>query len=293
MGLHENKNLNVIIYQDTTNKRARHLCQAMYVGIRKSGDYVVVQDINCYDNEIKSDVAVIYGLRDRLLQIFHDHCEQSHIVFMDLGYFKRTIKNKLDGYHKICVNSMHPNNYFQNKKNPDDRLKKLNIITKPFTKTGNHILVAGMSDKSAGVNGYRAEQYEKDVIQRLRKITKRTIIYRPKPSWGGAKPIDTVGYSSSKQKLKEVFKNCWASVTHHSNVAIDSIIAGIPAFIESPCAAFPVSSLGIADIDKPYYPDNDTLYQWLCDLSYAQWTPDEMRSGKLWSYLKYCGALNK
>ena len=149
-----------------------------------------------------------------------------------------------------------------------------------------------MSDKSARVNSYRAEEYERKVIQKLKSITDRPIIYRPKPSWGGARPIDGVIYSSPAQKLSEVLPKCWAVVTHHSNVAIDALVSGVPVFVgDKDCAAGQLAKVDLNEIENPYYPSQEERLKLLNNLAFCQWMPVEMRRGLPWRYFKEIGVL--
>ena len=57
-------------------------------------------------------------------------------------------------------------------------------------------------------------------------------------------------------------------------------MAGIPAFVTAPCnAARPVANLDLAQIDRPWYPDPDLVYAWVCHLAYGQFHNDEMSDG--------------
>jgi hypothetical protein len=69
--------------------------------------------------------------------------------------------------------------------------------------------------------------------------------------------------------------------------AIESIFHGIPAFTLAPAnAASPVSLQDLANINEPYYADQDKLYAWACHLAYGQVHVDEMKNGSALSIIE-------
>jgi hypothetical protein len=251
-------------------------------GIRKCNDQVhdIRQEFYHGPND---DAAVFYGLYEKLADAFVEYRRVGKMaVYVDLGYWGRTEGGKLKGYHKVSINSRHPTAYFQKRKHPDDRFKRFGLDIKPWTKSGGHILVAGMGAKAATVEGFKPNQWEQLAINELRKHTDRPIVYRAKNSWRSAEPIDGTIFSW-REPLEEVLENCWATVSHHSNVCIDGMLEGIPAF----CYHGVASVMGLQDLSKietPVYPDD--RYQFMCDVAYNQWTPIEMHSGACWRHLK-------
>jgi hypothetical protein len=277
--------LNVGIYCDR-GRRAVHLSQAMAKGVEINRDRCTLVNTASYIGETRYDVAVFYGLKGNLLQIHKDYVKEGRkAVLIDLGYWHRHWKGVLNGYHKIVVNSFHPSDYMQKVKHSDDRLRCLNIELKPFKKVGRHIVIAGMSEKAAWVYGLKPLEYETQVIEQLKNLTDRPLIYRPKPSWEDASPLPGIKYSPPTQPLNEVIQDAHAVVTHHSNVAIDCIINGIPAFVVDSIAK-PISKTDLAELENPYYPAEEERYQWLSDAAYLQWHVEEIRNGKAWAHLK-------
>ena len=70
--------------------------------------------------------------------------------------------------------------------------------------------------------------------------------------------------------------NAWAVVNWNSNPGVESVIAGVPAFVGESSLAAPVANLNLADIEKPLRPDRQ---QWLNDLAYTEWTVNEIAQG--------------
>jgi hypothetical protein len=252
-------------------------------GIKASGDTATEVSEEFY-NGPRLDAGVFYGLAGKLRQAFIEYRrEGKKAVYIDLGYWSRTEGGKLYGYHKIAVNGRHPTAYFQARAMPHDRVKRLGVSIRPWNKGGRHILVAGMGAKAADVEGFKPNQWEEAAIRELKRFTDRPIIYRPKPSWNNPIRIEGTTFSGKEERLEDVLADCHAVVSHHSNVCVDAICSGIPAFCWHGVAT-PMSLKELALIENPIYPDGRE--QWAANIAYTQWRPDEMKTGAAWKYLK-------
>lgn len=274
----------VAIYRIPNHRRSRVVCEAMGTGIRKSGDKTVVIDSSGYARNDAKRVAVFYGMRpplDRLIPEAREDGRKS--VYIDLGYWGRHDGGRWRGFHKVSVNGRHPTEYFMRREHDDIRAKALGLKLEPWKKGGRHILVVGMSGRSCAIDGYQPNQWERETIARLKEVTDRPIIYRPKPSWLGAVPLEGASYSPKMQQLAEVLAGCHAVVTHHSNVAVDALVAGIPAFCWEGIAT-PLSLQDLARIEAPLYSEART--RWLNAATYCQWSVAEMADGAAWRHLK-------
>lgn len=267
-------------------RRSRALCHAMSVGISRCGDKVALRSVVEFNGKPQADVAVFYGLRGRLMKVYHTYQEHGRqTVLMDLGYWKRLDGGRLKGYHKFVVNGIQPNRYYQNFKHEPTRLQTMELDIKPHNPEGEYILVAGMSEKSAGVYGMGPQEFEEDVIQALLEDTNTPIVYRPKPSWPDYKPIQGTKLSKPEDKIEDVLKDCKVVITHHSNVAIDAVVAGKPCIVLGDGVGMEMSST-LADLDNLYFPTDEERLQWLQDISYLQWNVSEIRRGKPWQHFK-------
>jgi hypothetical protein len=129
-------------------------------------------------------------------------------------------------------------------------------------------------------------------MQRIRDVTDRPIIYRAKsldiPRWNAGMPPN-VTVTQGTRPIADVLQDTWAVVTHHSNVAVDGLVMGVPAFTSEGVAATLALS-DVAKIERPYFPD-DLREQWANDVAYCQWSLREMRSGIVWRHLQEEGLL--
>lgn len=263
--------------------RSRVICHSMAAGMKRLGVDVHEMREEFY-NGPEYDAAVFYGLSGNLMQAFLDYRNKGKkAIYVDLGYWQRTLGGKLYGYHKVSVNGRHPTAYFQNRPKSNLRFQALGIPIKPWRKTGTHILVAGMGAKAAPVEGFKPNEWEEAAVRELRKHTDRPIIYRPKPSWTHPLEIEGTTFSPRTQSLEEVLQDCWAVVSHHSNVCVDALLEGIPSFCFYGVAT-PMSLKDLRHIEHPIYPEGRE--QWAADIAWTQWTPAEMEGGHCWKYLR-------
>lgn len=279
--------LSVAVYRIRNHHRSQVVCDAMAAGAAANGEHIVVKYEEDY-REVEADVAVFYGLEGNTPRIFKEYSEKAKAVYTDLGYWGRREGGRWCGYHKAVVNDRHPTTYFQKRAHMATRAQNLGVVAAPWQKNGSFILLAGMGDKGAAAEGYDAEYWERKTIETIRKYTRRPIIYRPKPSWKRARPIQGVGYSPSTVSIDHALRNCYAVVTHHSNVAVDALVLGIPVFCWKG-VAMPMASQDLSQIETPFFPSD--RQQWINDVAYCQWSIEEMKRGIAWRDLKNEGLL--
>lgn len=95
------------------------------------------------------------------------------------------------------------------------------------------------------------------------------------------RPVD-VSFKGDRRPLAERLRNCHAVVTWTSNVAVDAIVAGVPAFVAQYSAARPVAAgdvehLTSALLENPPKPDRST---WLRSLSAGQFDLADIAAGR-------------
>jgi hypothetical protein len=274
----------VIIYTAQANKRSVLIAEMMMRGAISRGIDAVVQSSRSFTGKPDARVALFYGLSEGLYSAFRAYRDTSgcRVVFVDLGYWARHKLTRWDGYHKIVLGDRHPTAYFQGKPRPADRIAEHKLEIKPWRKSGDgHIIIAGMSAKAAAAEGFAAESWERETAARLSALTDRRIIYRPKPNWSGAKPIKGT-VMDSRTPLDVALRDAYAVVTHHSNVAIDALIAGVPCVCPFGAASV-LSAHSIEQINN--LPMHGDRAQFAADLAYTQYSIDEMQSGIAWDYV--------
>jgi hypothetical protein len=200
--------------------------------------------------------------------------DKRDFYYVDTGYFgnERSASNP-NGWkywHRIVKNNLQHHELI---KRPSDRWEKFDRKLTAWKKDGRKILIAKPDEKPCKFYDIDLEQWTHDTVATIKQYTDRPIEIRER----APKRIDRTVGSTLKQALDD---DVFALVTFNSNAATESIMYGIPAFTLAPCnAASPVSSQQLANIENPYYPDMDKLYEWACHLSYGQFHVDELLSG--------------
>lgn len=279
--------MKVYVYKYPNSRRSDAIAEAMATGIRLYGDEVRVKHGSTYERP-DGDAAVFYGLMSPIMEGYK--AAGKPFVYVDLGYWGRHDGGRRHGYHKIAVNSRHPTSYFQKIKKPIDRFDHFHLDVNPWQdppEVDGYIMLAGMSEKAAKAEGFRAEEWERLAVGKIRRHTKRRIVYRPKPNWNEFKAIpgtETVRGSDVPGDVCRFLSDCWAVVTHHSNVAVDALLYGVPVFVEDG-VALPLSLSDLTFIERPrrWVTGRE---QWAADLAYTQWNVAEMIEGRPWQMLR-------
>lgn len=237
----------------------KRIAEAMAQGIRAAGDSLVTG--------VKADGCVAYGWKGwRSYQRF------PAFAYADLGYWQR------DAYYRFAVNGWSPERYVRQGL-PSSRFERLGLRVKPWRTGGTEIIVAGSTAKACADHGIVYQSWERRAVEQL-KGCGRPVVYRPKPSDTAAASIG--GVPMDRRPIGEALASAYAVVTHHSNTAVDALLAGIPVHCETgAAAAFSVPLDRIADA-----PLLEGREQFLFDVAWLQWTLGEMRTGECWKHLR-------
>ncbi len=269
--------MKIACHFNPTSRRSTHLALAMAAGASASG--LAVTTVPNFDSPA-ADIGVGYGWgHPGLFEAYRT--AGGHYAYLDLGWWGRKPKHDvLGGFHKISVDAREPTAYFRGNF-ATDRFAIHGLTAAPWRASGGHVLLAGMSAKSAKTRGFRPQEWEMAAIEQIRAVTDRPIVYRPKPSWAEATPIPGTIFSYPATPVETALADCWALVTLHSNVAVDALLAGVPVNVAEGVAA--EFSTPLAQIESPLMPDGRE--QLMADIGWQQWLPAEMASGACWRHL--------
>lgn len=195
-------------------------------------------------------------------------------IVLENGYIQTTTTQ-----YAVGLNGFNGWGNHRNDNSPPDRWESLGLEIKPWRTEGEHVLLfaqMGGHDYSLTMPGY----WPDDVVQRLSLLTRRPIIYRPKPS---RPKYLTRQYKNVTMPpfngvpLSNYFENAWVAVVYSSKAAVEALRCGIPALYDGPMSILrTVVERGIDLVENPPLPER---WPFFCDLAYAQWSKEEIATG--------------
>jgi hypothetical protein len=176
-------------------------------------------------------------------------------------------------WHRVVKNE---NQHSKIRQVPADRWEKLVAQDPSLAWTGwknydKKILLVMPNPKACKYYGIDYDTWVKETEEKIKKHSNLPIEVRIK------------GSRSARVKEYTIYdaldSGVHATVAMNSMAAIESVVHGIPAFVSVPCAAGPLSSFDITQLNNPFRPDPSIIEQQCRNLAYGQFTLDEILNG--------------
>jgi lipopolysaccharide biosynthesis glycosyltransferase len=218
--------------------------------------------------------AVIRGIAKK--KTIHACIEQGRdYYYIDTGYFGN---NKHKNFHRITKNGMQ----YVGKLDPECPSNRFELTGESLKKfrPGRNILICPPSQKAMSYWNMDLIEWLENTVAEIKQHTDRPIVIREKQPRSVRVNTDTI------QMALEQDVHCM--VTFNSIAAVESLMNGKPVFTIGPTstnAAEPLSNKNLKDIDNPFIPSLDEVYNLCCNLAYQQFTVKEMRNGIAWRML--------
>lgn len=203
------------------------------------------------------------------------------------------------GYYRVGVNGfLQDDANFNNAGSPPDRWKLLSrafgLRLKPYRRVGRHVLIVGQNPGDVSLRGADIFDWMHRTAMHARRVTERPIVVRPHPVTPRSMMKEfekrfmtlegIVVDHPPRRSVRTVLQDCWVLLAYSSSATIDALIEGVPCItFSSANMAWPVSDHNLERIEHPTLFERE---QWLSDLAYAQWSPEEMRAGITWRHLR-------
>jgi hypothetical protein len=191
--------------------------------------------------------------------------------FVDTGYTNFVTGKKL--WHRLVKNHIHHllsiKSYF-----PADRLHLLPSMPTPWRTDGDAILVVENSEDHYQMFGTTLSAWRDRVRTELQKYTDRRVIFRPKD-------LDRKTRDNLYEHLQE--SDYYCVITDASSSAIEAVWAGIPIITLGRHISTLVARTRLSDINELY---RGPIGNWLCALSYNQFTEKELYNGTALALIK-------
>jgi hypothetical protein len=184
--------------------------------------------------------------------------------FIDSGY-TNFLTSGQKPWHRLVSNHIHHN--ISDRPYPADRLGNLSCFPRPWRSNGSAILVVENSEYHYKMFGTTLKQWKTDIAAQLSQYTDRSVQFR-------AKPMNKKTRDSLYELLKQ--SDYYCVITDASTAAIEAIWAGIPIITLGQHITTPVAKTSIQDINTLY---RGPIGDWLCALTYHQFTAKEFSNG--------------
>jgi hypothetical protein len=260
-----------------SDSREVRIAQAMAAGAKRHGHEVV--ELSKVTDKMPGDLLISYGWVHELTHKMFSKYRASgrHYVFVDLGYWNRS----QTGHHRIAVDDWDSLGSLRTM--PDDRLGKSQPgpLRESWNSQSKEVMVAGMSAKAARSHGYRDQQWENQTLRHMQNTFPDYNIYlRPKPRKN----------SPHFGKLPRIVDAVNASrlvASHHSNVSVDCLWAGVPYFCEKGVGKWlSIDDLSRDEVLRALPPSTSVRRGLLASIAYVQYDLKEMAEGVCFDYIK-------
>jgi hypothetical protein len=190
--------------------------------------------------------------------------------FIDTGYTNFITGKK--HWHRLVENHLHhmpQMGYF-----PADRLQLLPSMPTPWRNNDGAILVVENSEYHYQMFGTTLSAWREQVQTELEKYTNRTVTFRPKEL-----------NCKTRDSLYDILQNSdyYCVITDASAAAIEAVWTGTPIITLGRHISIPVARTKLSDVNDLY---RGPIGNWLCALSYSQFTEKEMYNGTALKLIK-------
>ena len=286
----------------------REILTKFYHGIKASAGTDTQVDLELYNTYSPCDVGVILGSwkpRDKNHHnVRNDVVENAPcFVVVETPLLGRVVSSQ-HAQHRIGINGfLNHAGRFNYGDHDDSRLNTLGIKWEGWNQNPQgHILLMLQLPGDASLRGANLYEWAGHAVDRIRAVTERPIVIRTHPAHS-IKDSDEFHYLVSSltvlggypeirfslgkhHSFADDIKDAFCSVSYSSGSSIDSVLAGVPTVAADPANfAWDISTNYLNEIENVALAEPEQVQQWLNNLSYSQWSPEEMYDGTAWQHL--------
>lgn len=284
------------------DERETDLAKALQSGAKICGDEVEIRLADsAYDAKVVDcDLVCKVGVKSRYW--FRAYQEAGvPWLYADKGYIRERAPDKWLKYWRLSANSHHPIGFLTKARKSFDRAEAMQFSYKPWGQhRGAHVIVDGGSEKNLKFNGVVPETatiadidaHFKRLVEQIRQLTDRPVIYRPKPSSPNRTGISGTEFAYktrqgvNKKDVRYDLDRAHVVVSYSSAISYDAHKIGVPSIVLAGGPARPISSTSLDDIENPRLASDDERRQWLANLAWSQFEMPEFRNGTAWPIVK-------
>lgn len=296
-----------IFLETAGNFEEREILTKFYNGVANSAGQDVQVELELYNSYTACDVGVILGSwkpRDKNHHhVRNDIVENAPTFIVIETPLLGRIVNQQNKQHRIGINGfLNQSGVFNHGQHNNSRIKKLGIEWTGWKHNPDgHILLMLQLPGDASLRGINMYEWVNYAIRTIRSVTDRPIVIRTHPAhsikdsddfhnlvssvtlYGGSDITFSLGRHKS---FADDIAEAYCSVAYSSGSSIDSVLHGVPTLAADPGNfAWNISTNYLEDIEKIKLATEDDINQWLNNLSYSQWSSEEMHNGTAWKHL--------
>lgn len=192
--------------------------------------------------------------------------DKSSFWFLDTGYTNHLTDKKV--WHRVVANHIHAIPDIS-RPWPADRLHQLSVLPEPWHHKGTRILVVESSPSHYQI-------YDDDLERWRQRINDQVQQYRPGTSVEFYCKQDRKVRTSVWEYLRQDPKSWYCVINDSSAAAIEAVWLGIPVITLRPHVTTPIACTDISQINNLY---RGPIGNWLCALTYSQFTLHEIQNG--------------
>ena len=186
--------------------------------------------------------------------------------FLDTGYTNHLTGRKV--WHRVVANHIHAVPDIS-REWPANRLQHLSSFPEPWHSKGTRILVVESSF-------HHYDIYDDDLEHWRQRIKDQIEQYRPGATVEFYSKQDRKVRTSVWEYLRQDPKSWYCVINDSSAAAIEAVWLGIPVITLRPHITTPIARTDISQINDLY---RGPIGNWLCALTYNQFTLDELQNG--------------
>lgn len=233
---------------------------AIAAAARAVGDKV--KETKVYEG--KSDWLVLYGVGAEVNNAARNAqvARGGRALLWDLGYIDR---KKVVGHLRMSIDTDHPQQWLDKTSADGSRWKRLGVSLREDADPKGPILLIGLGRKS---RTYLNEpDWELKTYKNLvARFPSRRIVFRPK----GADQTRLPCESDATTPIADLLRGASLVVCRHSNVAVDSAIAGVPFEAENGAAMW-LQQREFTSVNRTKFLQRLAFWQWRANEAAQAW----------------------
>ena len=278
--------MKIALFPDTCAIAGKPIMKA-FIKSLQGEDY----DICLNTDRPNADVVVMWSVLLNMYgrkPIYQHYKSKTKLLIIEVGGLVRNQS------WRIGIGGINAEANFANDNVDDARIKKFNLYPKPW-RGGDHIIICTQNINSAAWHGGNMIEWVDKQLQWIRSQSNRKVFIRIHPRHKiNAQPLTKkykdVHISTPKPTgnvdevdFKKLLQDAHAVVNYNSNPAIESVLEGVPVFVDNSSLCRSVGNTIGGDIENPVTPDRT---EWCKRISYCEWFVDEIEQGLPWRRLK-------